>query len=224
MAFSHEEIEALIAELQRDPQLRDRLRGVILADDFLALPRIVADLAANVRELTDRVDQLAERMDVLADRMTDLLRVVQLHDGRLGNLEGRLFEFDYRSRLPSRLGRRYRKVRPVDLPELEPVSMAYETLPAAAWDDLLEIDAAAWAQPRSATAASAPVEILVVLELSRTVNSDDVRRIHRRAEILRGLGLTVDAAVEGEFIRPEAKELADQMGVVALVVKEPQAA
>ncbi len=280
MAFSREDVEALIVELQRDPQLRDRVRSAILADDFLALPRIVADLGEKVGQLTERMDrltqrmdqltermdqltermdqltqrmdqltermdQLAERMDQLAERMdqltgrvdaltvqianlalqvTALTGIVQLHDGRLGNVEGRIFEFDYRSRLSSRLGRRYKKVRPVDVPELEPVSTAYSTLVAAEWDDLLEIDAAAWAQPRTVTATSASSELLVVLELSRTVNADDVRRIHRPAEILRRLGLPVEAAVDGEFIRPDARELAEQLGVVTLVVKEPQAA
>ncbi|MEX0784090.1 MAG: hypothetical protein WD557_15725 [Dehalococcoidia bacterium] len=232
MAFSPEDFEPFIAELQRNPQLRERVRSVILADDFLALPRIVADLVERMDQLTGRVDQLASRMEqfasgmgVLADRMGDLLKVVQLHDGRLGNLDGRMFELDYRSRMPSRLGRRYMKVRPVHVPELEPVSLAYgNELAAAEWDDLLEIDAAAWAQPRSAEHVATPVDILVVLELSLTVNSDDVRRVHRRAEILRRLGLSVDAAVDGDWIRPEAKQLADQLGVVTLVVKEPQAA
>lgn len=260
MAFSPEDIESLVTELQRDPQLRDRLRSVILADDFLALPRIVADLGVRIQELveadralaarldtltermdtlteridtltermdtlTERMDTLTERMDTLAKGMTDLLAVTQLHDGRLGNLEGDLYELRYQARMPSRLGRRYMKVRPVHIPELEPVSRAYgKQLADAEWDDLLEIDAAAWAQPRSVARDPESPDILVVLELSRTVNAEDVRRVHRRAEILRRLGMSVDAAVDGEAIRPDAKQLADQLGVVALVVKEPQAA
>ncbi len=225
MAFSQQDIESLIAELQRDPQLRDRLRNVILADDFLALPRIVADLGIRIQELVEADRVLAGRMDTLADRMTDLLAVTQLHDGRLGNLEGDIYEHRYRDRLPSRLGRRYMRVRPVHVPELEPVSRAYGThLAAAEWDDILEIDAAALAHLRTAGGVPASPEVLVVLELSRTVNAEDVRRAHRRAEILRRLGMTVDAAVDGETIRPDARELAEQLGVVALVVKDTQAA
>jgi hypothetical protein len=94
MAFSKQDFEAFIAELQRNPQLRDRVRDVILADDFLQLPRIVADLGVQVQGLAERMDQLVHRMDVLADRMADLLKVVQLHDGRLGNLEGDLYELN----------------------------------------------------------------------------------------------------------------------------------
>ena len=265
--MSPSDIESLIAELHRDPQLRDRVRNAILADDFLALPGIVRGLGERVDQLGERVDQLGERVDQLGERvdqlgervdqlgervdqlgervdqlgerldrlanqiahlgrqMEDLVAVTNRQDGRLGNLEGRLFELDYRDRLPSRLGRTYEKVRPVHVPELELVSAAYrrKEIGAADWDDLLEIDAAALAFARSFDDDKGP-EILVVLELSRTVNAEDVRRVHRRAETLRRIGLEVDGCVDGEQIRPDAKELANSLGVIALVVKDAAAA
>ncbi len=46
--------------------------------------------------------------------------------------------------------------------------------------------------------------------------------MHRRAEILRRLD--VDACVDGEQIRPDVKELADSLGVIALVIKDATAA
>jgi hypothetical protein len=39
MALTEADIEEFIAALQADPQLRDRVRNVILADDLLALRR-----------------------------------------------------------------------------------------------------------------------------------------------------------------------------------------
>ncbi len=126
MVMSAEDIEAFIAELQRDPQLRDRARNVILADDFLELPKIVV---------------------------------------RLGNLEGRLYEMDYRNRLPARLGRRYLKVRSVHIPDVDRVNAAFAShhLVDADWDDLLQIDAAAWANRRLFDRQPEPHDVLVVL-------------------------------------------------------------
>lgn len=113
-----------------------------------------------------------------------------------------------------------RRSGPVHVPELEAVTAAYRRreIGAADWDDLLEIDVAALAFARAVEDERGP-EILVVLELSRTVNAEDVRQIHRRAEILRRLGYVVDACVDGEQIRGDARELATQLDVVALVQK-----
>ncbi|MCC6382472.1 MAG: hypothetical protein IT304_08175 [Dehalococcoidia bacterium] len=60
MAFTAAEVEELIEALQREPQLRDRLRNAILTDDFLALPGIV-------RQLGERIERLTERMGLAAE-------------------------------------------------------------------------------------------------------------------------------------------------------------
>src|SRR5688572_20132530 len=161
MTLSHEDIEALIAELQQNPQLRDRVRNAILADDFLALPGIVARLGERVEGLESAVTNLtaevarigaelaalATEVRQLSAEVARLVRVTESHDGRLGNIEGDLYELRYADRLPARLGRRYVRVRRVHVPEVERVSDAYTArgLVKAEWDDLLEIDAAAWA-------------------------------------------------------------------------------
>ncbi len=121
MAMSAEDIEAFIQELQRDPQLRDRARNVILADDFLELPKIVARLGTRIEELvevdrglgaridqlTERMDQLVVRMDQLAERMDQLIeqvsqltvrfdRFVESVNVRFDRLEGQVGNLDGR--------------------------------------------------------------------------------------------------------------------------------
>src|SRR5688572_17659661 len=106
MAFSREEIEAFIAELQQDPQLRDRVRNAILADDFLALPGIVARLGERVEQLGERLDQLGERVDALSLQIAGLTsQVFQLTlgqnqlTGKVTNIDGRLYEFEFERKI-----------------------------------------------------------------------------------------------------------------------------
>ena len=174
--------------------------------------------------LEGSVDRFEAALYRLNQGVEDMFGALRRSAGRLDNIENDLFELRHHARMPSRLGRQYMNVRPVHIPELDVVERVYGSLPSAEWDDLVDIDAAALAHLRTAGGVATSPEVLVVLELSLTVNADDVRRIHRRAEILRRLGLPVEAAVDGEFIRPDARELAEQLGVVTLVVKEPQAA
>ena len=81
---------------------------IVLHEDFLALPGIVARLG-------DRIEQLTERMDAQTLRMDELIRVVNKLVGQVGNLEGWRFESKYVDHLATHLFRRYRNVRPIVL-------------------------------------------------------------------------------------------------------------
>lgn len=62
----------------------------------------------------------------------------------------------------------------------------------------------------------------LAVEVSRTVNPDDVDRATKRAEILRRAGLSAHPAVGGRRISHEAKELAEANGViVAILAAQP---
>ena len=60
MTLSETDIEEFIVALREDPQLRDRVRSAILADDFLALPGLVRQLSEDMIHLQASVSTLVE--------------------------------------------------------------------------------------------------------------------------------------------------------------------
>jgi len=247
MALSPADIEQFISALHDDASLRERVRGAILADDFLALPRITARLAASIDALTNRMDKFAERMDALTVRMdaltermdqfaermdqltvrmdqltdavTRLIARVDHMDGRLGNVEGGVYELKYERNLGAHLARFYLKVTRVIPADVSAVAEAYDSglITEAEWDDLHRVDVVASASRRGSPAGALS---FVLLELSLTVDERDVARASRRADIMRRAGVEVEAAVDGERIAPGAVTLARELGVTVLISKE----
>lgn len=231
MALTEADIEQFIAELQANPQLRDRVRDAILAHDFLALPGIVERLGERIEELAQQDQQLGRRIDQLGRRVDDLAEVVkQLGlkmdrvDGRIGTVEGRLYELDYRDNLLAHLAgalRHVRQVFPGALPEMTRADEHGE-FSEAEWIDVHRIDVVAagqlWKSPSDSP------EKLLAIELSLVVDRSDVERAARRAELLRRGGLSAEAAVDGDAITSDAQQLAAELGVTVLVRKVQPAA
>ena len=63
-------------------------------------------------------------------------------------------------------------------------------------------------------------ESVILIELSIVVDTDDVARAARRADIVRKLGIPAIPCVDGEVITPQAVSLAEHDGVMALVRKQ----
>ncbi len=113
MTFTVRDYQDLLSLLNMHPEWREELRRAILSDDFLALPRIVRELAEaqrrteeQVRELAvaqkrteERLDELAEaqkrteeRLDVLAQRMDELAAAQKRTEEQLAILGRRVDE------------------------------------------------------------------------------------------------------------------------------------
>jgi hypothetical protein len=244
VALTEADIEQFIRAVHESPALRDRVRDAIIGDDFLALPGLMQDLiqhsvrvdeqlailsermdglALRMDQLTERMDQLTERMDQLTLRMDQLTQRMdklvlgqEQLTGRVGLLDGQMFEFRYERNLASRLGKHYRRVRPTQIAELHDLVAALDSgrISEAEWDDVLRLDAIAWATRRS---SPDDPELLVALELSRVVDRTDIERAHRRSGILRSAGLRSEGCVDGDTIRDDAQSLAIALGVVSLV-------
>lgn len=213
MAFALADIDALIEAISNDPLLRERVVKALLHEDFLALPGIVARLG-------DRIEQLTERMDAQTLRMDELIRVVNKLVGQVGNLEGWRFESKYVDHLATHLFRRYRNVRPIVLGNLTVLGQAVDDgrINDQEWEDIGLLDAAAHGRPKGGGE-----EIVIVMELSKTVDVNDVERVARRADIIRRAGLVVDACVDGEQIEPLAQGRLADLGVISFVSRIAQA-
>ena len=217
MALTEADIEQFIAEMQSNPHLRDRVRDAILARDFLALPGIVDRLGERIEELVQQDAKLGERMDQLIEQVRQLTLRMDRFEGRSGNIEGRLYESNYRQNLPAHLAgalRNARRAFPADFVE---IAQAFEqgAISEDDWDDVHRLDVLAvgraWrSQP------GAPEKILAI-ELSLVVDRTDVERAARRAGVLQSSGLAAEPAVDGEAILDDAQRLADQLGVTVLV-------
>ena len=72
MPMSEDDLRALIRAVRENPEAAEELRRVLLTEELLALPQVVALQGENLARLTDRVDVLTERMDVLTERMDAL--------------------------------------------------------------------------------------------------------------------------------------------------------
>ncbi len=199
-----------------------------LHEDFLALPGIVARLGdrldtltehvdaltQRVDALTQQVDALAERIDALTIQVSQMARQMAHMDGRLGSVEGQLYESKYVDNLASRLVFRYRKVHPIVLGNVVQIIRAVDDgrISKQEWDDLVLLDAAAYGRP-----IGGGDELVVAMELSKTVDVNDVERAARRAAIIRRSGLVVEACVDGEQIEPLAQSRLADLGVFSFV-------
>ncbi|MEP6871488.1 MAG: hypothetical protein ABI939_06500, partial [Anaerolineaceae bacterium] len=81
------------------------------------------------------------------------------------------------------------------------------------------LDAAAEGRPKGGGD-----EMVIVMELSKTVDINDVERVARRADIIRRAGLKVDACVDGEQIEPLAQGRLADLGVISFVSRIAQSA
>ncbi len=221
MAFTLADVDALIEAIQQDPLLRERVVKAILHEDFLALPGIVVRLGDRIEQLAASMDALVDRMDQQSLRMDELIRVTTNIAGRTGNLEGWRFEAEYRERLASHLARRYRGIRTLVLGNFPALIEALDDgrIGEQEWEDIIRLDAAAQGRPKGGDD-----DLVIVMELSKTVDINDVERVARRADIIRRAGLKVDACVDGEQIEPLAHGRLADLGVISLVSRIAQSA
>ncbi len=242
MAFALADVDALIEAISNDPLLRERVVKALLHEDFLALPGIVARLGERIDRLTermdasnDRMDALTQRMDTFAERMetlaehmdtltqrvdlltlqgNQLVTLTASMNGRMGNIEGTLYEERYADRLASHLAHYYRAVRPLILGNVPELLAALDDgrINGPEWDDMILLDAAARVRPKVGGD-----EKVVVMELSLTVDVNDVERVARRADIIRRAGFVVDACVDGQRIEPLAQGRLADLSVISFV-------
>ncbi|MEX1103300.1 MAG: hypothetical protein WED87_03560, partial [Dehalococcoidia bacterium] len=182
---------------------------------FLRLP-------ATVERLADRMDQLALRMDQLTQRLDQFAAETQTNfdrlDGRVGNIEGRQYESDYRQNLASHLAEWFEGVRlaiPGNVPELT-AALRSGRFSQRQWRSLIALDVLARVNP---PVASRSADYFIAIELSKVVDLSDVDRAAERAELIKLAGLEAVAAVDGLAILPEALAAAEARGVMSLVYR-----
>lgn len=224
--------EALLAELRQvfDARTAEVLLGVldrvvaqvraagVTREDFSELKQIVRELAEAQRRTEQRVEELAEAQRQTEQRIEELIQTVQrLTEGqqriwdKLGGLEGRMLEQDYREKAPAYFGRLLRKARLIPRDSLEAALEAH--LSVEELHDVLLTDVIVSGQPRQRPEMG---EVWLALEVSVVVDETDVTRAGRRADLLRRAGYRAIPVVAGTNITREAELEVQRQRVLVL--------
>jgi hypothetical protein len=222
-------VEDLIHILKAHPEWRQRVIQALFngnepasRDAIDRLAEQVQLLTEQVRLLTERMDRLEQRVDRLEqrvderfnqidERFTQVDRSIQKLNDQVDALRGESLESRYRNHIGNFFGRVLRRVRVV---EIRTIEEELETrLTDEAFEALLNLDVLATGKVKHHL--NRP-NVWVAIEISATINTNDVTRARQRADILCSIGYPTVAVVGGEACALDAITLAQQTNVVVI--------
>jgi len=234
MAFSINDLQDLIALLAEKPEWRAQLRPLILGDEFDRLPRTMQELAEAQRRTEARIEELAEAVtgiaveqravaatvERLGENIDSLASTVQLLTNQWADESGALYEIRFERKIPSLFGPWLRKPRVVTLNEIDAFEDAVDdrTLSLSEVQAMRALDLMVVGLDRETPGRP---ETYFAVEISRTLEAEDVERAEDRARILTKLGLRSRAAVGGKFATPKLLEFARSRGVEVRLLDSP---
>jgi len=179
-------------------------------------------LTARVDELTARVDQIAEEIQALARRVEELTTVVnslaqsfQKIVDDVAKLKEFFLEDRYHSRAAmyfSKLIRRTRAIDHDDLCQLLDDAQDQGILTEQEREDLVQTDVVVRGRRRTDGE-----EVYLIVEVSWGIGVSDVQRASRRARTFTKLGWQTMPVVAGGWLSADARQAAQQEGVVAIL-------
>ncbi len=215
MAFTVEDYQDLVQLLMENPQWRIELRQLLLGDDFLALPAIVRDLAEAQLRTEERLEALAQRVEELAEAQKRAVTSIQALTTRLNALDGRVFELMYRDKATAYFGGLLRRLRVVQPNALEDVLEARLTQKEML--NVFRLDLLLNGRLRQAPPDLADREVWLAVEVSLTIEDEDVERACERAKYLQKAGYCAIPVVAGRDIYMSADNLARSSSVAMLL-------
>jgi len=226
MAFTVADFEDLLRLLSDHPEWRAQLRPVVLGEEFLQVPsrldRVddrLGTVEDQLRLINARMDALDQRMGALEkemaafrERMDAFEKRMDRMDGRMGNIEGQLLEIGYERQLGSWFSRWLKKPERVSTSDLDLYEAQAEgRISADELEGLTNLDLLVRGNERGADAATT---LHFAVEVSYTVNLEDVTRAFDRAGALQKAGLRARALVGGYRATEEAERLAEKLDVI----------
>jgi biotin operon repressor len=158
-----------------------------------------------IRLLVEHARHVDERLDRVDGRLNRL-------EGRMGNAEGDALENRYVIHCRSWFSRWLKRAEIIGLEDLGVVedAVASGAVTSEQFDDLEYLDLIV----RGADKTDPSRQRYLALEISATINPDDVERAERRAAVLRAAGLDVTAIAGGYRVSGRAQALANERGVI----------
>ena len=200
MAFTVEDFEDLQRLLAEHPEWRAQLRPLILGDEFLQVPERLNRIDERLEELTTLTVRIGTAIEQMVERQNRM-------EGRLGNIEGDLLEARYE-----------RNMREWFADYLWPIDRIFtgdlvglrDRLSDSEFRKLRAIDMIL----RGKDLQDSGQDLLLVLEISQTINVDDVDRALERARLLEKAGYRARAVVGGYRVAPGVESRARELGVI----------
>jgi hypothetical protein len=162
-------------------------------------------------QIDQRLDQIDQRLDRMDERFDRMDRRFDRMDARLGKLDGRALEVDYERQAPSYFGSlvgRLRVVQKVRLAGSLDDAIDEGLLTGDEREEIMRSDLVVSGRRRTDGQ-----DVLLLAEISVTVDPHDVERAAERAGLLAKLGKPVVPVVGGESITDQAAALAHERGV-----------
>lgn len=224
-------IGRIMAEIATHPEVREPLLRTLLTEDFLALPILVKEQGERIDDLSTEMragfQRLDDRIDGVRDELKSEIREVREETmkvgrevgvlrGRVGQLFGGSYEDRCRARIDSILVHHLDNPNLVDLARFRDAMQqirAQGIISRNEYQQVREIDIVA-----GDIAADSTVTRYAVVEVSYTVNNDDIDKAALRSAIVRrGAGVPTDAFFITANAWPESlAEYAADKGVTVI--------
>jgi hypothetical protein len=205
MAFTVEDFADLQRLLAAHPEWRAQLRPLILGDEFLQVPE-------RLIRIDERLDRISETLDRMAAAQAEFDRRLAGFQGRLGNMDGKLLELKYSDNLGNWFRQTMRRARRVLIEELDLLSEAVKTgrVSESEVSRLDDVDMIVG----GSTQANGQDEMLFTVEISTTINVDDVDRAEAAAATLRKAGYRAVGFVGGHRASRDATTRSAELNVI----------
>ncbi len=225
MAMTVKDLDDFKRLLVKHPEWRTELRQLILTDELLSLPALVRELVEAQKRTEERLIKVEAAILELVhaqSRTEETMRALageqkKMRDD-LADHRGFRLEQQYLRRAHAYFGRFVRRIR-VILPN--PMDAAIEdTLEARLTleelRDVLLLDILAAGKLRQPSPPEED-EVWLAVEVSAVIDSQDVERAQRRANLLRQAGYRAVPIVAGEGVTPGANQRLQDAPVVLLL-------
>lgn len=196
----------ILNALRERPDWAEELRKLVLTEELIALPKKFEDFRREeFRPLKEKVDKIEQDVAILKQDVTVLKQDV-------ATLKGNDFERTVRERAPAYFGRLIRRCRGISFEQL-----------ADKLDDA--IDAGLIRDEDKAEAILVDVvvtgklktgkEVILAVEVSLKVDTEDVERAARRADIIsQAYGIETIGVAVGKEYSEKARRIAEELNVV----------
>lgn len=209
-----QDVDDLIEQLRQHPEWRDALRREILTEELLSLPQTVRELAEAQRRTEERLESLTARVGELVAQVQELTAAQKRTGDRVGSLEGRFLERDYFDKAYAYFDAILRKIRVIPWSEVaDLLDQAEERISRKERKQVMEADLIIHGRR-----LEDKTETYLLGEVSVGIGLEDVHRAAQRSKIFtRVTEKPVIPAVGGKRIIPEARELAQELGVAVFL-------
>lgn len=193
---------------------------MVLDEEILGMPATLAELAAAQQRTEARLEELAGEVSRLTRSVQDLTAQMARAVTRLDRLDGFYTEQLFLRRARGYFGVWLRRPRIVNAEELG-IEDALEAGRLSAVE-MEEVDLADILLRGGDKQAPGLPDTVVVVEVSSTIDTEDIRRAVDRATIVSKLGFRARGGVAGLAISDRAAQMATERDVLVRVI--PQAA